>query len=136
MRKHPTGAEYNGILSKTWAGMPDDVDAKTLKSAVKGVWRKVTGQPCKNRVMITRRGGLRRQYNHAKKRWEVLINPKQGLRNTIHDLGHYLHGKLHPSDKPHCDRHLEIERVAVEYVVRRFKPKTTLLERYMAELIR
>jgi hypothetical protein len=103
-----------------WKFRKAPVEAKLLQSAVKGIWRALVGKPCKLPIVVTHRGGFRRQWNHSKQRWELLINPKQGWYYTVHDLGHFLHGRLHPSDKPHTDRHLEMERIAAAYVVRRY----------------
>jgi hypothetical protein len=118
---------YERVLGKAWGehdnGWPSrtqPVEVKMLRSAVKGIWRKLAKKPCPYVIAVTRRGGLRRAYNYKKKRWEILINPKQGWYYTIHDLGHFLYHRLYPGGKPHCDRHLEMERIAAEYVVKRF----------------
>jgi hypothetical protein len=118
---------YERVMGKAWSthdtgwsSRMQPVDIKLMRSAVKGIWRRLLGKPCPYPVMQTNRGGMRRRYNGKKQRWEILVNPKQGWYSTVHDLGHFLYSRKYVGGKPHCDRHLEMERLAAEYVVKRF----------------
>lgn len=118
---------YERVMGKSWGEhdtgwqtRTQPVGIKLMRSAVKRIWRKLAKKPCPYVIAATNRGGLRRGYNHKKQRWEILINPKQGWYYMVHDLGHFLYARLCPGGKPHCDRHLEMERIAAEIVVKHF----------------
>jgi hypothetical protein len=128
MRKRKDLREaYERVMEKAWGEhdtgwktRKQPVDIKLMRSAVKRIWRKLTGNPCPYPIVQTNRGGMRRTYNSDKKRYEILINPKQGWYYTVHDLGHYLYERVYPGGKPHCDKHLEMERISAEIVVQKY----------------
>lgn len=130
---------YERVMKKSWGEhdtgwqtRKQPVEIKLMRSAVKRIWRKLTGRPCPYSILQTNRGGLRVQYKRAAPlivkpgqfkypgKWVLYVNPKQGWYYMVHDLGHYLYQRLYPAGKPHCDRHLEMERIAAEIVVKHF----------------
>ena len=124
-RRHDMRDTYNRVMAKAWSGCTVQQahsvpDAKALKSAVKRVWRKLAGKPCPLHLAIVKRGRSWVRYNIEKHRWEFRLNPKQGWHDVMHDVTHYLHSRLYPRDRSHCDRHLEMERLAAEIVVKNF----------------
>jgi hypothetical protein len=128
-KRRDTREAYQRVIPKAWDGF-DSTDTSLIKSAIKGVWRKLTGKPCPYAVVVNPRvrhawrhyeSGHRRGRVYVDGRYVVSFNPKQGLQSTVHSVTHFIHSRLFPNDQPHSARHLEMERVAGEYVVKRFR---------------
>lgn len=128
-KRKDTREAYNRVIPKTWGDMPDSRDTKLIRLAIKGVWRKLTGKPCPYVIVVSRHvkhawrhyeSGRRRGRVYVDGRYVFKFNPEQGMQSTIHSVSHFIHQRLNPRDKPHSPKHMELERTAAEYVVKRF----------------
>lgn len=122
---------YQRVMTRAWAvddaghSIGNSTDTALIRTAIKGVWRKLNGKPCTYPIVVSHKvRGLTRVIRHRNRlfaEWALAFNPKSGLHEVIHDVAHFIHQRQFPRDNPHCDRHLEMERMAAEYCVKRFQ---------------
>lgn len=87
--------------------------------AARKLYRHAMGKPFPGKVQLT----SGRRYTWVR-RGVLFVNPDhrgfgpRGLRAMIHDLSHYCHSRLHPSDAPHSRRQAQLEGRLARFALR------------------
>lgn len=116
------------VTIATWyervnAVWPPEVPPLTDKEAVralKRLYRFATGRKLTDRIEVTS------GHRYTWRRYGVwYVNPEghhgwSGWKSLVHDLAHYLHGRvLNPDERPHSRRHARLELKLAKEVIRR-----------------
>ena len=104
---------YAKTVAATWPHplLPALTPAEAI-SAAKRLYRFALGKKFSGKVIAT--SGNRRTWVRS---GVLYVNPDQGWRNIVHDLSHYAHRRLHPSEDPHGWHHARLEAAMAAKVV-------------------
>ncbi|MFL6864087.1 MAG: hypothetical protein ACJ8DZ_13920 [Allosphingosinicella sp.] len=106
-------------MNERWDGQQPVLPPEDAVKAAKRLYRQAMGKPWTGPVKLT----SGRRYTWVK-RGVLVVNPDmpqrdcRGLRAMIHDLSHYAHSRLHPSDAPHSRRQAQLEGRLVTYALK------------------
>lgn len=110
---------WNRLVNERWDGVQPVLSPEDSIKAAKRLYRHAMGKPWTGPVKLT----SGRRYTWVR-RGVLIVNPDmpqfscRGLRAMIHDLSHYAHARLHPSDAPHSRRQAQLEGKLVTYAIK------------------
>lgn len=109
---------WDRLVNERWGGQQPVLSPEDSIKAAKRLYRHAMGREWKGEVRLT----SGRRYTWVR-RGVLVVNPDmpqrdcRGLRAMIHDLSHYAHSRLHPSDAPHSRRQAQLEGKLVTYAL-------------------
>jgi hypothetical protein len=109
---------WDRLVNERWGGVQPVLSAEDSIKAAKRLYRFAMGREFKGEVKLT----SGRRYTWVRS-GVLVVNPDmpqrncRGLRAMIHDLSHYAHARLHPSDAPHSRRQAQLEGKMVTYAI-------------------
>jgi hypothetical protein len=116
---HRNKETWDRLVNERWAGQYPVLSPEASVKAAKRLYRKAMGRPWKGKVEIV--SGNRHTWV---RRGVLIVNPdrktfrgSRGLREIIHEISHYAHARLHPSDAPHSKRQAILEGKLVTYAI-------------------
>lgn len=110
---------WDRLVNDRFGGQQPILSPEESVKAAKRLYRHAMGRPFKGEVQLT----SGRRYTWVR-RGVLFVNPDmrqarvRGLRAIIHDMSHYAHSRLHPSDAPHSARQARLEGKLVSYAIR------------------
>jgi hypothetical protein len=110
---------WERAVNDLWEGKRPILSPDESLAAAKKLWRHATGKAWGGKWKLV--GGNR----HTWPRHGVFgVNPdsrhngsERGLRDIIHGISHYAHRRLHPKDKPHSIRQLQLEARLTKFAI-------------------
>lgn len=112
--------EWNRLVNSKW---PDDLPIPTDQEAITGakrLYRRAMGRPFRGKVVATSgnrytwvRRGVMSVNPNRRRAWR----PKAGWPDIVHLLAHYCHARLHPNDRPHSHKELDLESDLTRYAL-------------------
>ena len=111
--------DYERVMGKAWALAPEGsklspVDPKDAAKAVRRIWKFHKGTKLPYRIEYT--SGNRDTWVRGN---VLYINCENGWFHINHTFSHWVAYRMGIS-KPHCARHLEVERWGALYIIERF----------------
>lgn len=109
---------WDRLVNERWGGQQPVLSPEDSIKAAKRLFRHAMGREWKGEVRLT----SGRRYTWIR-RGVLSVNPDmqqrdcRGLRAMIHDISHYCHSRLHPSDAPHSRRQAQLEGRLVTYAL-------------------
>ena len=109
---------WDRLVNERWGGVQPVLSPEDSIKAAKRLFRHAMGREWAGPVRLT----SGRRYTWVR-RGVLVVNPDmpqracRGLRAMIHDLSHYAHSRLHPSDAPHSRRQAQLEGKLVTYAL-------------------
>lgn len=110
---------WNRLVNERWDGQQPVLSPEDSIKAAKRLYHHAMGRAWTGSVRLT----SGRRYTWIK-RGVLIVNPNmiqrdcRGLRAMIHDISHYAHSRLHPSDAPHSRRQAQLEGKLVTYAIK------------------
>lgn len=110
---------WDRLVNERWDGQSPVLSPDDSVKAAKRIFRQAMGRAWVGPVKLT--SGNR--YTWVR-RGVLIVNPDmhqrecRGLRAMIHDLSHYAHSRLHPSEAPHSRRQATLEGKLVTYALK------------------
>lgn len=111
---------WEQMVNGKWGGQQPILSPEESVVAARKLYRHAMGKAFPGKVELT--SGNR--YTWVRRR-TLYVNPDKrevevrGLRALIHDMSHYCHSRLHPSDSPHSIRQVRLERNMVDFALKR-----------------
>lgn len=109
---------WDRLVNERWGGVQPVLSPEDSIVAAKRLYRQAMGREWTGGVRLT----SGRRYSWVRS-GVLVVNPDmhqrhaRGLRAIIHDLSHYAHARLHPSDAPHSRRQAALEGKLVTYAI-------------------
>lgn len=109
---------WDRLVNERFGGQQPVLSPEDSAAAAKRLYRHAMGRAWTGPVKLT----SGRRYTWVR-RGVLIVNPDmpqfriRGLRAMIHDLSHYAHSRLHPSDAPHSRRQAQLEGKLVTYAI-------------------
>ena len=110
---------WDRLVNERWGGQQPVLSPDDAVKAAKRLYRQAMGKAWTGPVRLT----TGRRYTWVR-RGVLVVNPDmpqrecRGLRAMIHDLSHYAHSRLNPSDAPHSRRQAQLEGRLVTYAIK------------------
>jgi hypothetical protein len=110
---------WDRLVNERWGGVSPVLSPEDSVKAAKRLYRHAMGREWKGPVKLTS-GNRYTWVRHG----YLVVNPDmvqrecRGLRAMIHDLSHYAHSRLHPSEAPHSRRQAQLEGKLVTYALK------------------
>ena len=112
---------WDRAVNDLWGGARPVLSPEASLAAAKKLWRHATGKTWRGKWKLA--SGNR----HTWPRGGVFaVNPDRsgwgsecGIRDIIHGISHYAHRRLHPGDKPHSIRQLQLEARLTKFAAAR-----------------
>ena len=109
---------WDKLVNERWGGQQPVLSPEDSIVAAKRLYRQAMGREWTGRVQLT----SGRRYTWVR-RGVLYVNPDmpqarmRGLRAMIHDISHYAHSRLNPSEAPHSRRQVALEGRLVTYAI-------------------
>lgn len=107
---------WDQLVTAKFAGKNPVLSDQESIAAARRLYRRAMGKPFTGEVKIT--SGRRTTWV---RRGVMSVNPNQrggGLREIIHSISHYAHGRLNPKDAPHSWRQAHIEGDLADFAIK------------------
>ncbi|MEJ7831314.1 MAG: hypothetical protein WKF79_00225 [Nocardioides sp.] len=110
---------WDRLVNERWDGQEPVLSPDDSIKAAKRIFRQAMGRAWVGPVRLT--SGNR--YTWVR-RGTLIVNPDmpqrecRGLRAMIHDLSHYAHSRLNPSEAPHSRKQAQLEGRLVTYALK------------------
>lgn len=108
----PNPSEWDRLVNSKW---PRDLAKPSAQEAITGakrLYRRAMGRPFRGKVVAT----SGRRYSWIR-RGVMVVNPSHGWPEIVHLLSHYFHRRLHPKDRPHSYKALDLESDLARYAI-------------------
>lgn len=109
---------WDRLSNDRWGGEQPILSAEDSVTAAKRIYRQAMGKPWTGPVKVVS-GNRYSWVRHG----VLCVNPDKrephcrGVRSIIHDLSHYAHARLNPSEAPHSLRQARLEGRLVTYAI-------------------
>lgn len=110
---------WDRLVNERWGGQQPVLSPEDSIRAAKRLYRQAMGREWIGPVQLTNG----RRYTWVR-RGVLFVNPDmpqarmRGLRAMIHDISHFAHARLHPSEAPHSRRQVLLEGRLVTYAIK------------------